>query len=84
MTTFKHFMEEIEREANQGGPDSLDQFEDLVQYYGRRREEIKTYLGQEYCAVDAHFEHQKTLPLERRSNAFMIACRCQKCQTAKL
>ena len=33
----------------------------------------------EPCLVDAHFERQKELPLERRTNHFMISCPCRKC-----
>lgn len=36
------------------------------------------------CLVKAFFEHQKTLPIDQRSNICMISCPCKKCNPGYL
>lgn len=33
----------------------------------------------EYCAVEQFFKDQEKLPLSKRTNYFMISCKCRKC-----
>jgi hypothetical protein len=40
--------------------------------------------SKEKCLVEAFFEHQRTLPMERRSNYFMISCPCPRCSPGRM
>jgi len=93
MTTWKQFVDEMEREAQEEGQEAIEELEAFRQYCGRN---IKipllheTKIGQEWsrneqpCLIDLFFKHQKTLPEHQRTNAAMISCPCARCNPARL
>lgn len=80
MTTFKQFMDEIEIEAQQEGPQAIEELEDFKQHFGKQRDNCQD----QSCLMDAFFRRQQELPPAMRSNTALLYCPCRRCNSVRL